>query len=95
MRQGAEIPIPAYEAMQQDAGLRDKLAAAMLRCVSTRNYAEEAPKMAEPCVISPSSVSREFIEASEEALKRLCKRRFDEVDLLIVYIDGVLYSGTT
>ena len=90
---GAEVAIPAYEAMQQDAGLREKLAAAMLRGVSTRNYAEVVPKMAESCGISRSSVSREFIEASEEALKRLCERRFDEVDLLIVYIDGVQYSG--
>jgi transposase-like protein len=90
---GAEVPIPAYEAMQQDAGLREKLAAAMLRGVSTRNYAEVVPRMAESCGIDRSSVSREFIEASEEALKRLCERRFDEVDLLIVYIDGVQYSG--
>lgn len=37
-------------------------------------------------------MSREFVEASEEALKRLCERRFDEVDLLIIYIDGVQYS---
>jgi transposase-like protein len=90
---GAEVRIPAYEAMQQDAGLRAKLATAMLRGVSTRNYAEVVPKMAECCGIGRSSVSREFIEASEEALKRLCERRFDEVDLLIVYIDGVQYSG--
>ena len=36
---GAEVPIPAYEAMQRDGGLREKLAAVMLRGVSTRNYA--------------------------------------------------------
>jgi len=91
--QGAEVAIPAYEAMQGDEGLREKLATAMLRGVSTRNYAEVIPQMAESCGISRSSVSREFIEASEEALKRLCERRFDEVDLLIIYIDGVHYSG--
>ena len=90
---GSEVPIPAYEAMQSDSGLRKKLAAVMLRGVSTRNYAEVIPQMAESCGISRSSVSREFIEASEEALKQLCERRFDEVDLLIIYIDGVQYSG--
>jgi len=91
--QGAEVPIPVYEAMQRDGGLRERLAAVMLRGVSTRNYAEVVPQMAESCGISRSSVSREFIEASEEALQRLCERRFDEIDLLIIYIDGVQYSG--
>ena len=91
--QGAEVPIPAYEAMQREEGLRERLAMMMLRGVSTRNYAGVIPQMAECCGISSSSVSREFIVASEEALKRLCERRFDEVDLLILYIDGVQYSG--
>jgi len=90
---GAEVPIPAYEAMQRDGGLREKLAAVMLRGVSTRNYAEVIPEMAESCGISRSSVSREFVEASEEALKSLCERRFDGVDLLIIYIDGVQFGG--
>jgi len=90
---GAEVPIPAYEAMQGDGELREKLAAVMLRGVSTRNYAEVIPKMAESCGISRSSVSREFIEASEEALRVLCERRFDDVALLIIYIDGVQFGG--
>lgn len=49
--------------------------------------------MVEGCGIRLSSVSREYIAAGEEALKRLCERRFDEADLLILYIDGVQYSG--
>jgi len=49
--------------------------------------------MAESCGISRSSVSREFIQASEEALKALCERRFDDIELLIIYIDGVQFGG--
>jgi len=90
---GAEVPIPVYEAMQRDGDLRERLAAAMLRGVSTRNYAEVIPEMAESCGISRSSISREFIEASEEALRKLCERQFHDVDLLIIYIDGVQYGG--
>ena len=51
------------------------------------------PEMAESCGISRSSASREFIKASEEALRALCERRFDDVDLLIIYIDGVQFGG--
>lgn len=54
---GAEVALPAYEAMQRDGGLREKLAAAMLRGVSTRNYAEVVPKMAEYWRMSTSEGS--------------------------------------
>jgi transposase-like protein len=90
---GAEVAIPAYTAMQQGAGLREKLSAILLRGVSTRAYAEVIPAMAETCGVSRSSVSREFVEASEEALRTLCARRFAQTDLLIIYIDGVHAGG--
>ena len=48
--------------------------------------------MAETDDISKSSISREFIEACEKALRSLCERRFDEVEILIVYIDGQVFG---
>ena len=90
---GAEVAIPVYTAMQQGAGLREKLATILLRGVSTRSYAEVIPAMAETCGVSRSSVSREFVEASEEALWTLCERRFDDTELLILYLDGVHAGG--
>jgi len=90
---GAEVPIPAYEAMQGSPSLRERLAAVLLRGVSTRHYAEVVPAMAESCGLSRSSVSREFAQACEAALCKLCERRFDEVDLLIIYIDGVRFGA--
>ena len=89
---GAEVPIPAYEAMQSDASLREKLASALMSGVSTRNYERVIPEMAETCGVSKSSVSRKFAAASAEELRALCERRFDETDLLIIYIDGVQFA---
>ena len=40
--------------------------------------------------MSKSSVSREYVEASEAKLKTLCERRFDDVDILVVYVDGIV-----
>ena len=40
---GAEVAVPAYMAMQQGTGLREKLAAILLRGVSTRAYADVIP----------------------------------------------------
>jgi transposase-like protein len=64
-----------------------------MRGVSTRNYREVLPEMAETVGVSKSAISREFIEASEKALQELAERRFDEKDILIVYLDGVVFGG--
>lgn len=60
--------------------------------VSTRNYERVVPEMAESCGVSKSAVSREFAAASAEQLRSLCERRFDEVELLVIYLDGVQFG---
>jgi len=91
--QGAEVSVPAYEAMQSDASLSEKLSSILMRGVSTRNYEAVVPEMAESCGVSKSSVSREFVAASAEQLRGLCERRFDDLDLLVIYADGVQFGG--
>jgi transposase-like protein len=89
---GAEVPVPAYEAMQSAGALSQKLSGILLRGVSTRHYAGVIPERAATCGVSKSSVSREFVAASAEKLKELGERRFDELDLLIIYLDGVRFG---
>jgi transposase-like protein len=48
--------------------------------------------MVSSCGVSKSSVSREAAEAGEEALKELLERRFDKIDLLVIYIDGMQFG---
>ncbi len=91
--QGAEVAIPAYAALQDDEGLRERLLGIVMRGVSTRHYEEVVPKVAQRCGVSRSAVSRRVQEASAEALKELCARRFDEVDLLVIYVDGKDFGG--
>ena len=83
----------AYEAMQNDAALSQKLSGILMRGVSTRHYAGVIPEMAATCGVSKSSVSREFVEASAEKLKELGDRRFDDLDLLVIYVDGVRFGA--
>lgn len=89
---GGEVPIPAYEAMSREEALASRMLEILLRGVSTRQYAKVLPEMAETAGVSRSSVSREAVEASEAELKRLCERRFDEVNLLVLYLDGVIFG---
>ena len=90
--QGAEVAIPAYGAMQDDEGLRQRLLWILMRGVSPRHYQEVVPEMAHRCGVSRSGVSRGLQQASAEALKALCERRFEEVDLLVIYLDGKAFG---
>ena len=88
---GGEVPIPAYEVMQ-DTRLGQRMLDVLLRGISTRQYARVLPEMADTCGVSKSNVSREAIEASEAALQQLLQRRFDEVELLVIYLDGRVFG---
>ena len=87
-----EVPVPAYEAMRRKEELGSRMLEILLRGVSTRQYRAVLPEMAETVGVSRSSVSREALEASEEELKRLCERRLEKMDLLILYLDGVIFG---
>jgi len=90
-----EVEIPAYTAMQDQSPLGERMLDTLLRGVSTRNYKEVIPQMAETFGVSKSSVSRQAIEASEAELEALLRRRFDDQKILIVYIDGVVFGEHT
>jgi putative transposase len=90
--QDGEVSVPAYEAMQQDGKLGSRMLEILLRGVSTRQYRAVLPEMAETVGVSKSSVSAEAIEASEEELKKLCERRWDQVELLVIYLDGIVFG---
>ena len=88
-----EVEVPAYEALQQDRGLSERMLGALLRGVSTREYAEVLPAMAETVGVSRSAISRQVIEASAEQLKQLQERRWDQIDILVIYIDGQRFGA--
>jgi len=90
---GAEVEVPAYEAMKADDALGEQVLRVMMRGVSTRNYKEILPEACGAAGVSKSSVSREFVEKSEQAYKGLLERKFDQADLLIFYIDGIVSGG--
>jgi putative transposase len=83
-----EVKVPAYEALRQDRGLGQHLLGALLRGVSTREYQEVLPQMAETVGVSRSAISRKAVEASAEQLKQLQERRWENVEILVIYIDG-------
>lgn len=87
-----EVSIPAYEAMRQNATTGQRMLGILLDGVSTRRYQRVIPEMADTVGVSRSTVSREAAEASAAVLQQLVERRFDDVDLLIIYIDGMHFG---
>jgi transposase-like protein len=87
-----EVPVPAYSAMQDREGTSSRMLEILLEGVSTRRYQGVIPKMADTVGVSKSSVSRAMIQASEAQVEKLLNRRFDDVDLLIIYVDGMHFG---
>jgi putative transposase len=87
-----EVPVPAYQAMQQNTATGERMLEILLNGVSRRRSGKVIPQMADTVGVSRSTVSRETIEASEAALKKLLERRFDEVELLVLCIDGMHFG---
>ena len=90
---GAEVPVPAYEALKAHDRTGSRMLEILFSGVSTRNYAKVLPEMAESVGLSRSAVSREFIAASAEQLQALCERHLDGLETLIIYIDGIRFAG--
>jgi len=91
-KEQGEVEVPAYQALQTNSSLATRMLDILLRGVSTRNYEGVLPEMAQTVGVSKSSVSREMIEASEKVLKELAERRFDDKDILLIYVDGLRFG---
>jgi putative transposase len=88
-----EVPVPAYALLREDRGLGQHMLGALLRGVSTREYHEVLPEMAATVGVSKSAISRKVVEASAEQLKQLQERRWDKVEILVIYIDGQRFGA--
>lgn len=89
---GAEVAVPAYEAIKGGGFLGERILEILMCSVSTRAYEKVIPEMAETVGVSKSAVSREFVKVSGEKLKELAERRFEEMELVVIYIDGLVFG---
>jgi len=90
-----EVEVPAYAAMQNPAQMGKRMLDILMHGVSTRNYKQVIPQMTETAGVSRSAVSRAAIEASEAEVEALLGRRFDDLKLLVIYIDGLVFGDYT
>jgi len=86
----AEVAIPAYNALTSDASLSRRIADVMVCNVSTRKYARVVHRCADELGISKSAISRQFVKQSAQAWSQLMHRDVSQIDLVAIYVDGVI-----
>ena len=77
-----EMKVPAYEMLLEDRGLGKHMLDALLRGVSTREYQEVLPQMAQTAGVSRSAISRKAEEASAEQFQQLQEGRWERTSRL-------------
>ncbi len=73
----------------QDAGLFRRV----LGGISCREYEAAAEAVPEAFGLARSSVSRRFVRASANELRRLQERRLDDAEWLVLVLDGKSFAG--
>lgn len=97
-KDGVEVVLETLGLFQQEDLLHESVLERMLHGLSTRDYVHglEACGGEERAMgISKSAVSRRFILATRRELEKLLDRPLGDLDILVVYIDGVVLGEHT
>ena len=87
-----EVAVPAYAALASDGDLSRRIADILVCNVSTRKYARVVHRCADELGISKSAVSRQFVKQSAQAWAQLMSRDLSQIDLVAMYVDGLIVA---
>lgn len=92
-RGGREVPLTTYAALQTPRAHDVGLFRRVLGGLSCREYEAAAEAVPEAFGLARSSVSRRFIRASANELRRLQDRRLDDAEWLVLVLDGKTFAS--
>jgi len=92
-RERREVPLATYTALQRPRAHDVGLFRRVLGGLSCREYESAAEAVPEAFGLARSSVSRRFIRASANELRRLQDRRLDDAEWLVLVLDGKTFAG--
>ena len=90
-----EIMLKTYKAFQNPQGMQNSLLKNMVLGISARNYEETIEKVFGGYGIKKSSVSHHFIQATTEQMKEFLERSLSDLDICVIFIDGIEFEGGT
>ena len=88
-----EITLSTYERLKQRGQFSDELLGYLMAGLSGRRYEDVVVKAAEAFGVSPSSVSRHFVEASAKRLKEFTERSLSDFNPFTILLDTVHRGG--
>jgi len=91
--EGKEVRLKSYERLQEPRDGDEGVLRRILRGLSCRSYEECATEVPEAFGMSGSSVSRRYIRASARELKKLCERRLEGYDIVVLMLDGKRFGS--
>lgn len=90
---GKEIRLRSYERLQEPRDGDEGVLRRILRGLSCRSYEECAASVPEAFGMSGSSISRRYIRASARELRKLCERRLEGYDIVVLMLDGKRFGS--
>lgn len=93
---GCEVPLASFQAFRSSPGSVDEtLLKRVLRGLSCRDYEAAAEAFPGAIGLSPSTVSRRFVEASAAKLRELGERDLSAEDFVALFVDGKTFAQDT
>ena len=90
-----EVSLAVYRRLQRVDVIDDRVLECVIRGVSCRSYRSVIETIQSSVGVSRSSVSRQFMKASEQRVREFMIRRFEGVRLVAIFIDGVQFKRQT
>ena len=90
---GKEVRLRSYEQLQSPRDRDEVVLRRILHGLSCRSYEECAADVPEAFGMSGSSISRRYIRASARELKKLCERRLEGYDIVVLILDGKRFGS--
>jgi putative transposase len=88
-----EVKLESYEAMNRGELLDERVMAGILAGVSARRYTSIISEKLEAKGVSKSAISRRAIRATKPTVDEFAKRRLENMELVVVMIDGTNIGG--
>lgn len=92
-RMGQEVQLPSYLKLKERGQFSESMLTQMMSGLSARRYHETVTDAANAFGVSPSSVSRHFIEATAKQLKEFLVRDLSKFKLFAMMLDTVHRGG--
>ncbi len=91
-RRGQEVPMSAYQALQDPRRAEDASLRKVLKGLSCRDYEPCVDAVSETFGLSSSSLSRRFKRASGKKLAELAERDLSGYDIVALFLDGKTFG---